>query len=126
MFAPDFWLTRFTLSRRRTKSHISANASTRQGKSLIILAFMAIVWLSAGRRHTLALDRVGTIRAKSLPVGPLQYTGGGFAIGNLTMTFGAVNNLPYDLALTAESGDEISFRSSQSLLAWPAPFEFSS
>ena len=96
------------------------------GTSLIILAFLAITCLSAGRRLTLTQDRLGTIRSKSLPVNPLQYTGGGFAIGNLTMTFGAVNNLPYDLALTAESGDEISFRSSQSLLAWPAPFEFSS
>ena len=76
-------------------------------KSSIIFVFLAIAWLSAGRRFTLALDRVVNVRAKSLPVSPLQYDGGGFVIGDLAMTFGSAHNLRYDLSLNSDPANRV-------------------
>jgi hypothetical protein len=68
-------------------------------KSIIVLAFALIAWLSAGRWLTLLLDRVVSVGAKSLPVSPLHYDGGGFRIGGLPLTFGSTNNLNFPLSL---------------------------
>lgn len=132
-------------------------------KSIIIivlaLVFAGIAWLSAGRRLTLLLDRVVSVNVRPLPVSPLSYDGGGFLIGDLSMTFGATNNLVFPLCLSTsgsgfvtlsagnrdfilgprtnpsdgsgrpeldfipEPGDQLSFVTNTSLLAWPTPFE---
>ena len=69
----------------------------------IILILLSVVWLSEGRRVALFFDRFVTARAKSLPVTPLKYEGGGFLIGGESMTFGLVNNLRADLELETDS-----------------------
>jgi hypothetical protein len=69
----------------------------------IILILLTVVWLSAGRRLALFLDRFVTAQTRSLPVSPLQYDGGGLLIGGEAMTFGLVNNLRADLELATDS-----------------------
>ena len=59
---------------------------------LISVVIVAVVWLAAGRRLALMLDKVVTGRATSLPIDPLVYTGGGFDIDGKTMTFAETNN----------------------------------
>lgn len=47
-------------------------------RAAIIVAGIAILWLFAGRRLSLLLDRVSTIPYKRLPASPLMYEGGSF------------------------------------------------
>ena len=70
---------------------------------------LAVVWLSAGRQLALLLDRFITSRALSLPVDRLAYDGGGFVIGDRSMTFGQTNNLRADLCLTFDSSNRVVF-----------------
>jgi len=58
---------------------------------------LAVVWLAAGRRITLLLDRLFTVPAATLPSAALEYDGGGFRIGGLLMSFGKIDNLRYPL-----------------------------
>jgi hypothetical protein len=126
----------------------------------ILILSLAVAWLLAGRRLTLLLDRLHTVRTASLPVDRLEYDGGGFLIGGVSLAFGGTDNLRSDLTLNsdsanrvvlvaghgaftlgprtnpvdpsgrpeihfvAETGDEISFTASQSVLPWPTPFQF--
>ena len=68
---------------------------------------LAVVWLSAGRQLALLLDRFITGWAVSLPVDRLAYDGGGFVIGDRSMTFGQTNNLRADLCLTFDSSNRV-------------------
>jgi hypothetical protein len=129
-------------------------------RSLVIALALGLAWVIAGRQLTLLLDRFITIGTASLPVSPLEYDGGGFLIGQLSMTFGSIENLRWDLGLHSdalnrvvlssggrsftlgprtnpvdpsgrpeidfvpEPGDELTFTTARSALAWPTPFEF--
>jgi hypothetical protein len=68
---------------------------------------LAVVWLSGSRQLALLLDRFITGGAVSLPVDRLVYDGGGFFIGDRSMTFGQTNNLRADLCLTFDSSNRV-------------------
>ena len=126
---------------------------------LISVVAVAVIWLAAGRRLALLLDKAVTGRAVSLPIDPIAYTGGGFDIAGKTMTFAETNNQrgntdasldssgrvvftagpnsfvmgPLTAPSTAgrpdfkfkpDTGDQVSFTATKSLLPWPTPFEF--
>ena len=99
----------------------------------MVAAGVAILWLFAGRQISSTLDRVATIRYKTLPASPLVYEGGSFRIGELLL-----DDKPYDVrmqsgsllstggrsfTLAPEPGDETSFTVRGSCLSWPTPFE---
>ena len=63
---------------------------------LISVVVVVVVWLAAGRRISLMLDRLITGRAVSLSLEPLVYTGGGFDIARKEMTFADTHNLRDD------------------------------
>jgi hypothetical protein len=71
-------------------------------RPLVIGLALGLIWVMAGRQFTLLLDRFMTIGHASLPVGPIQYDGGGFAIGQFQMTFGSIDNLRFDLYLNSD------------------------
>jgi hypothetical protein len=75
--------------------------------SSILLVVLAIVWLRLGRRITLLLDRVTTVGARSLPVTAIQYEGGGFRIGEESLTFGTTTNLGFDLVLASDAANRV-------------------
>jgi hypothetical protein len=81
-------------------------------RPLLIALALGVAWVYAGRQLTLFLDRFITIGAASLPVGPLEYDGGGFLIGDLQMTFGGIDNLRSDLALCSDSAHRVVLRTS--------------
>jgi hypothetical protein len=66
-----------------------------------------IAWLVWGRQFTLLLDSVATIGHAPLPVSPLRYDGGGFVIGRQSMTFGALDNLPFHLDLECDPANRV-------------------
>ena len=72
-------------------------------RSAIVLLALSAGWLLAGRRLTLLLDRFITIATMPLPVSPSQYDGGGFRIGEIQLTFGALTNLRSDLTITTDA-----------------------
>lgn len=74
---------------------------------VIFVLALAIVWLRAGRQIATVVDRFIAIHHSSLPVSPLQYDGGGFLIGNLSMTFGGINNLRFPLELCTNSSNRV-------------------
>jgi hypothetical protein len=74
---------------------------------LSLLIVLGAAWLLAGRQLTLLLDRVPATRPANLPVAPLQYDGGGFRIGGLSMSFGALNNLRYPLSLNTGPANRV-------------------
>jgi hypothetical protein len=67
-------------------------------KAAIIAAGVAIAWLFAGRRISLVLDRVMTVRFATLPTSPLVYDGS-FRIGELSMDTTAPNGKPFDMSI---------------------------
>jgi hypothetical protein len=69
----------------------------------ILTIGVAATWLAAGRRLTLLLDQVLTVRRLPLPVNPFRYEGGGFLIGGLRMSFGGIDNLRFKLDLRTDS-----------------------
>jgi hypothetical protein len=102
-------------------------------RAAIIAAGLAILWLFAGRRISLALDRVATVPYKTLPASPIVYDGTSFHIGEMSL-----EDKPYDVhvqsgsllstggrsfPLSPEPGDETSFTVRRSCLSWPTPFE---
>jgi hypothetical protein len=107
----------------------------------VLLAALALVWLNAGRRITLFVDRWFTLSVASLPVSPVEYDGGGLRIAGLPMTFGGIDNLRWPLKVhTADRGhlaiaidsrsfalaprepaDEVAFTARRSVLSWPVP-----
>ncbi len=125
---------------------------------LLSIVVLAVVWLAAGRHLALMLDKVVTGPAVSLPVDRFEYDGGGFVLGEKSMTFAGIDNergdtnaildsgrvvfttgqsrfilgplvapAPSgrpDFYFRPESGDNVSFTVSKSLLPWPTPFEF--
>jgi hypothetical protein len=72
-----------------------------------VLVSLSVVWLVAGRRAALVVDRFITVPAKSLPVSPLEYDGGGLLIGKESMTFCLLNNLRADLQLATDSAHRV-------------------
>jgi hypothetical protein len=75
--------------------------------AVIGVVALTVVWLSGSRQLALLLDRFITGGAVSLPVDRLVYDGGGFFIGDRSMTFGQTNNLRADLCLTFDSSDRV-------------------
>jgi len=76
---------------------------------VVSVVALAVAWLWAGRQLALLLDGFVTGRTVSLPVNQLMYNGGGFVIGDRSMTFGQTNNLRADLCLTFDSSDRVTF-----------------
>lgn len=76
---------------------------------LISAVALAVVWLAAGRHLALLLERVVSGPAVSLPVDPLVYDGGGFVIGEKSMTFAETNNLRGDLDARIDSSGHVVF-----------------
>ena len=74
---------------------------------LVILIGLAVVWLSAGRLLTIAADRVVTISVPTAPVTRLAYDEGGFHAGDLSLTFGALDNQRADIALQSNASNMI-------------------
>jgi hypothetical protein len=107
----------------------------------LLLAVLALVWLNAGRRITLFVDRWFTLSAASLPASPVEYDGGGLRIAGLPMTFGGIDNLRWPLKVHTDDGghlaistgvrsftlaprepaDEVAFTSCRSVLSWTLP-----
>ena len=59
---------------------------------LAVALFLAGLWLYAGRRISLLLDHVGTVRMASLPVAPVTSDGGEFRMGETSLTFIGTDN----------------------------------
>ncbi len=76
-------------------------------RPLVIALSLAIAWVLAGRQLTLLLDLFVTTGTASLAVSPLEYDGGGFLIGQLPVTFGSIDNQPFDLALRSDSANRV-------------------
>jgi hypothetical protein len=76
-------------------------------RPLLVTLALAVAWVLAGRQFTLLVDRFVTIGTRSLPVSPLEYDGGGFLIGQFSMTFGALDNLRSKLALCPDSANRV-------------------
>jgi len=74
---------------------------------LILFTLLVAVWWSMGRSFAVRADRLLPARTKLLPVSPLEYDGGGFRIGGLSMTFGLTNNERADLRLTTDSSNRV-------------------
>jgi len=72
-------------------------------RTLVIAPALAIAWLIVGRQLALLLDRVIAVRVASMPVKSLRCDGGGFVIGEFSMTFGATNNLRSNLTLHSDA-----------------------
>jgi hypothetical protein len=70
---------------------------------LVALVGLAIVWLSAGRLLTTLADRVATVSTPTAPVTRLAYDGGGFRAGDLSLTFGALDNQRSDVTLQSNT-----------------------
>jgi hypothetical protein len=77
-------------------------------RSVILGLALGIAWLWAGRRITLFLDGVITIRKTSLPVNPLRYDGGGFRIGGVMLSFAGTDNLRGDINARCDSSHRMS------------------
>jgi len=77
---------------RTAESGIVEAVRTLLIRAAIIAAGIAIAWLFAGRRISLVLDRVMTVRFATLPTSPLVYDDS-FRIGELSMdTTGPTGN----------------------------------
>jgi hypothetical protein len=74
---------------------------------LITAVAVGIVWLFAGRYLTLLIDRVFTVRIASASVDSLEYDGGGFQTGELSLTFGAIDNQRFDLTLHSDASNRV-------------------
>ena len=68
---------------------------------------VGVAWLFAGRQFSLFVDPFISTRRAILAVSPLQYDGGGFVIGTVSMTFGLTNNLRSDLELCPDAGNRV-------------------
>jgi hypothetical protein len=77
------------------------------GRTAIVLGFIAVAWLVAGRHLTLLLDHVIKVGPRSLATAPLQYDGGGFRIGDELMTFGGIDNLRYPLQISRDANNRL-------------------
>jgi hypothetical protein len=74
--------------------------------SLVAIA-LAIAWLIAGRRFSMAADWLLTLRTASIPVKSIEYDGGGFVIDKFSLTFGQTNNLRLDVCLCSNSKNRV-------------------
>jgi hypothetical protein len=70
--------------------------------ALIVIAVSAAIWVLGGRRFASVLDRVVLTRCVFLPVNSLNYDGGGFVIGNVSLTFCGADNLRTDVELPVD------------------------
>src|SRR5215469_10026085 len=68
---------------------------------------IVFVWLSAGRPLAVLVDHLVRIPVVSMPVKSLEYDGGGFVIGEFSMTFGQTDNLRSDLCLCDDSRNRV-------------------
>jgi hypothetical protein len=74
---------------------------------LITAVAVGIIWLCAGRYLTLLIDQIVTVRIASVPVNSLEYDGGGFRAGELSMTFGSLDNQRFDLTLHSDASNRV-------------------
>jgi hypothetical protein len=74
---------------------------------LITTVVLGIIWLCAGRYLTLFVDRFTTVSVESERVDNLVYDGGGFRVGELSMTFGSIDNQRFDLTLTSDASNMV-------------------
>ncbi|MEO8026896.1 MAG: hypothetical protein ABI823_10495 [Bryobacteraceae bacterium] len=76
-------------------------------RSAICLIGLLLLWLLASRPASVLLDRFTTARAASIPAIPIEYEGGGFGVGDLTLTFAGLDNLRTDLALRSDGSERL-------------------
>lgn len=81
----------------------SRTATTPSIAATILSIALLVAWLTIGRSLTSLVDRLITVRSTPLSISPLEYDGGGFVVGKLSMTFGSTNNLRANLRLAADS-----------------------
>jgi hypothetical protein len=80
--------------------------------SILIASIVAgIVWLSAGRWTTAIADGIFTIPIRTPPVNKLAFHGEGFRIGDLSLTFGALDNQRSDVQLCTNTANRIVLKS---------------
>ena len=112
-----------------------------------------IVWLFAARHVSLWLDRLVTVRLRSLPVSPLSCSFGTISIGDLWLSLSAtpeerailvdcdsssrilvsVDGRAFELGsrvgpstgfdFAPDPGDQVSLTVDRSLVSWPTPFD---
>jgi hypothetical protein len=75
--------------------------------SLIIAACFLVAWLLAGRRISILLDQLFTVRHAALPASPLVYEEGAFWISGVPMSFGGPDDAPTDLRVQRDSSDRL-------------------
>jgi hypothetical protein len=69
---------------------------------IVVFVLAMVSWLWAGRRITLALDRVISFPKRSLAVTPLGYRGAEVLVGNETLTLVKVDNQNADLQVATD------------------------
>jgi hypothetical protein len=74
---------------------------------VVVFVLLIVAWLSAGKPLALLLDRLIPFPTAYLPVSPLSYDGGGFVVGDQSMTFGMTNNDRAGLELTTDSSNQV-------------------
>ncbi len=76
---------------------------------VVSVVALTVAWLWAGRQLAFLLDKFVTGRTVSLRVNPnqLMYSGGGFVIDDMQMTFGQTNYLRANLCFTFDSSDRV-------------------
>jgi len=72
-------------------------------RTALVSLILAITWLKAGRRMTLLVDGVITVRKTDLRASQFQYDGGGLRIAAVPMTLGGTNNLRADVEVTSDA-----------------------
>lgn len=80
----------------------------------------AVAWLFAGLQISLFLDRITTVRMGPLSVSPVQYDGGGFRIGELSLAFVGTDNQRSDVDLRIDAQNRVVLtRGGQSFVLGP-------
>jgi hypothetical protein len=87
---------------------------------LLAALVLIFVCLTAGRPFAVLADYVVRIPVVSMPVKSIHYDGGGFVIGEFSMTFGQINNLRSDMCLCTDSRNRVVLKKSgQSFVLGP-------
>src|SRR5690348_5995837 len=66
---------------------------------LVVAAAVGTFWLSAGRSVTEFADRLITVDVPVAKIDGLNYLGGEIRVAGLTLTFGGIDNLPFDVKI---------------------------
>lgn len=75
--------------------------------SLPGIIVLGVVWVGTGRTLTMLVDRVATSGVATTRVDSVEYDGGGFRIGGLSLDFGTLDNQRFDLALSSDPSNHV-------------------